>query len=71
MTIQSIKTQIVTYVISITIVWRPLRTTFCGFGREILFSQKFWKFRNTGCIAGFSKRIVRAKDPSKTQKGSF
>ncbi|MGN0998526.1 MAG: rhodanese-like domain-containing protein [Faecousia sp.] len=22
---------------------RPLKTTFCGFGREILFSQKFWK----------------------------
>ena len=50
---------------------RPLKTTFCGFEREILAQQKFWKSRNTWCIAGFSKRIVGAKDPLKTQKGSF
>ena len=53
------------------ITWQPLKTTFWCFEREILFQQKFWKVRNTWCIVDFSKRIVGAKDPLKTQKGSF
>ena len=47
---------------------RPLKTSFAVFVSVFVLTI-IWIFRNNLCIAAFSKRIVRTKDPSKTQKG--
>ena len=44
---------------------------FLCFWREILFQQKFWKVRNTLCIADFSKRMLRQKIRPKTKRAVF